>query len=376
MPNKYGRALLLGAATIGIALAWPATARAIPIFAQRYRLQCEACHTVLPELNAFGSYFRQHGYRLPARRHGTTVAALRYQLEWEKDPVNGRRFTQGGAILANEDFGHVSAFVHYNLGAQGGPSGLFLGYLATYDQHTRSLFRAGLFELPLIQSPGQRLDDLQQYGYYGVHVGLNDLALASPRWGLALERSVGTVRIDAVVDDGEFKGAAYGGPPSPTGETSSAARPELALFARAHLSTTLLAGGEGIEGSRRIVLTGKKGFADAYTRAGLFFDYAPGKLRLTGEQWWGHDQNADGFGSAVASSGGFLRAKFYVNPHAYLAVRYDASANPFVSREVTYYGAFMLTRHARFLVQDVRTVGGGTSLGSAITVGFPWPSNL
>lgn len=376
MRNNILRFTFIAAAALVFGYGHPATAQAIPIFAQRYHLQCEACHSVLPELNAFGLFFREHGYQMPAERHGTTIVAIRYQLEWEKDPVNSRRFTQGGVVLANHDFGKIAAFVHYNLGAQGGPSGLYLGYLATYNEHTRSLYRGGLFELPLTQSPGQRLDDLQPYGYYGVHVGLNDLPLSSPRWGIQAERTIGNVRIDAVADDGEFKGAAYGGAPSPTGETTSAARPELALFARVNVSDSLVAGATLLDGSRRIVLTGKSPFDDAYTRQGLFVEYTPGKFQLTGEQWWGHDQNADGFGSAVASSGGYLRAKYYIDPHAYLAVRYDASANPFVARDVVYYGAFMLTKHARFVLQDVQTVGGGAALGGAITVAFPWPSKL
>jgi len=86
--------------------------------------------------------------------------------------------------LSSAEIGAVNAFLHYNLGAGGGPSAALLGYLATYNQHTQSLYRAGLIELPLMQSPGQRLDDLTQYGYYGIHAGLNDLTLASPRWGL------------------------------------------------------------------------------------------------------------------------------------------------------------------------------------------------
>src|SRR5579863_7824453 len=111
----------------------PQTASSIPIFAERYRLQCEACHTVLPELNAFGNYFRAHGYRLPQQKHGTLPVAIRYQLEYEEQPVNQRRFSPGGVLLSNADVGAISAFVHYNLGAGGGPSGLYLGYLATYN---------------------------------------------------------------------------------------------------------------------------------------------------------------------------------------------------------------------------------------------------
>ena len=148
------------------AFVMPLRANAIPLFAQRYRLQCGACHTVLPELNSFGLSFRAHGYQLPLPRHGTTGIALRYQLEYEKDPAPGsRRFSPGGVLLSNADIGKISAFVHYNLGAGGGPSALFLGYLATYNAHTQSLYRAGLFELPLAQSPGQRLDELTQFGY-------------------------------------------------------------------------------------------------------------------------------------------------------------------------------------------------------------------
>jgi len=66
-----------------------APASAIPIFAQRYHMRCGQCHSVLPELNAFGNYFRSHGYRLPLPEHGTTVFALRYQLEYDKQPAAG-----------------------------------------------------------------------------------------------------------------------------------------------------------------------------------------------------------------------------------------------------------------------------------------------
>lgn len=41
-------------------------ALAIPEFAQRHDLQCGACHSVVPALNAEGLEFRANGYRLPA----------------------------------------------------------------------------------------------------------------------------------------------------------------------------------------------------------------------------------------------------------------------------------------------------------------------
>jgi hypothetical protein len=361
----------------GVVLAAPPRAQAIPLFAQRYRLSCETCHSVLPELNTFGQSFRAHGYQLPLPKHGTTGIALRYQMEYEKDPAPGsRRFSPGGVLLSNADFGKISAFIHYNLGAGGGPSAVFLGYLATYNAHTQSLYRAGLFELPLAQSPGQRLDDLQQYGYYGAHVGLNDLSLASPRWGAQVERTSGAITGDITISTGEFKGAAYGGKPLATGETTSAYSPEVGLFLRTPLFTGLSAGGEWISGTRWIVPTGRGGFADGYSRAGLLLHGQRGRFDLQGEQWWGRDADADGFGTVLGSSGGYVRLKYYPTPHSYLGVRYDAAASPFITRDFVYYFAFQVTPHARLLFQQVQTVGGPGHFGAALTVGAPWPPKL
>lgn len=352
-------------------------ANAIPLFAQRYRLQCNACHTVLPELNAFGLSFRAHGYQLPLPKHGTTGIAVRYQMEYEKDPAPGsRRFSPGGVLLSNADIGKISAFIHYNLGAGGGPSALFLGYLATYNEHTKSLYRAGLFELPLAQSPGQRLDDLQQYGYYGTHVGLNDLGLSSPRWGVQLERTSGSFVGDATISTGEYKGSAYGGKPLATGETTSAKSPEVGLFLRAPFAPDVTIGAEYLFGNRWIVPAGTGGFADSYHRTGTLLHAQHGRLDVQAEQWWGSDSDADGFGTVVGSSGGYARLKWYVTPHSYLGIRYDAQANPAITRDMVYYFAFHVTPHARLLFQQVQTIGGVGHFGAALTVGAPWPPKL
>src|SRR5437016_13595141 len=38
--------------------------KAIPAFARKYGLRCSACHTVWPELSAFGHRFKDDGYQL------------------------------------------------------------------------------------------------------------------------------------------------------------------------------------------------------------------------------------------------------------------------------------------------------------------------
>jgi hypothetical protein len=351
---------------------------AIPLFAQRYHFACEQCHTVIPELNAFGRAFLQHGLQLPITKHGTTGVALRYQLEYQVDPVNSRRFTPGGILLTNWDIGAVSAFVHYNLGAQGGPAGLYLGFLETYNPHTQTLYTGGLFELPLWQSPGQRLDDLQQYGYYGAHVGLNDLTLASPRWGAMVERTIGSTVVDAVMSLGEFKGAPYGGAPVPTGATTFAETPEFSLWARAPIGDSFDVGAQAMEGTRNITLVGKEPFNDPYTRAGLDAAWEDGRFQLQGEQWYGRDFDADGFGTLIGSSGGYVRAKYYIGEgdHVYVGVRYDAYQNPIITRDVTYYGALMLFERARIEFQQVQTIGGTGSFGGALTLAIPAPLKM
>src|SRR6202140_1390659 len=187
----YTRLLHAGILCIVGLLSVRSQVEAMPVFAQRYHLTCKTCHTVLPELNNFGNDFRNRGYRLPPNvpRHGTTIAALRYNVEWERDPAAGaRRFTPSASILGDADVGAVNAYLHYTLGSSGAPGSFFLGFLSYHNDATKSLYRAGLFELPLTHSPGQRLDSVSGYGYEGLSVGHNDLALNAPRLGIEAER--------------------------------------------------------------------------------------------------------------------------------------------------------------------------------------------
>jgi hypothetical protein len=363
-------------------LLWPllaAPAAAIPIFAQRYHLSCTACHTAIPELNAFGTSFREHGYQLPGiTKHGTTVAAVRFQFEWQRDPGPAdRRFEPAGVILLDQDAGKINAFLHYSLGALGGPGGVFLGYLTRYDAHTKSLYRAGLFELPLNQSPGERLDDLAAYGFDQTHVGLNDLTLAAPRYGLDAERQVGLTRLMATFSGGEYQGSAYGGKPIATGEITSPAQPEVGLFSRTTVVKGLDIDTAALLGERKIRVAGSAPFLDAYRRFGLGAHAQAAHFDVLLQQWYGLDRNADGAGDAIGSSGGFARLKYYVTPHAYFGARYDTAASPQALRDWVFYAATAVTPHVRVLLER-RSVFGTPSATweGALTLGFPWPAGL
>jgi hypothetical protein len=367
-------AALTLAAAAGLA---PQPAAAVPLFAQRYNLQCAACHSVLPELNAFGNAFRERGYRLDgASKHGTTIVALREQVGYVKDPTDGttRRVTPAGAILGAVEVGRVEAFVHENLGSGGGPASLFLGYLAYGDARSGVLYRAGLMELPLVHSPAQRNDTLATYGYEGTLAGLNDLTLATPRWGLEAERNVGAGRIAATLAVASGSGSAYGGKPVATGRSESFAAPELGVYARFPVSDDVHVGVDALTGSRSIALSARPAFDDRYTRVGTSLEARRGRLEFLAEQWWGRDFNADGAGGRLDSDGGFVRLRWRLGSHAYLGIREDGAAAPAATRALLWYVESHVTPHARVLIQQRRPIPGGpASLEGALTIGIPWP---
>jgi len=364
-------------------VAMRSSADAIPIFAQRYHLSCATCHTALPELNDFGNAFRNRGYQLPAAvpRHGTTIAAIRYNTEYEDDPAPGtRRFSPAASIVADADIGKINAYLHYNLGAGGAPAAAYLGFLSTYDAHTRSLYRAGLYELPLTQSQGQRLDSISNYGYFATSVGQNDLDLSAPRLGFEAERVVGSARLATTIAFGEFKGAAYGGKPVFTGASTTAAHPELGLYARLPFGKSgVTLDAQILDGSRRITLPGRPAFDDPYDRVGLGAELRllGDRLDLSAQQWLGRDNDADGARGALDSSGGYARIKYYVTPHAYAAARYDATANPFPTRTLVLYAGALVGRHARVVLEHrTNLLGRKPTFGAYFTVAAPWPRGL
>jgi len=377
LSNKHAAVVALAlASALGCALA-PRAAHAIPIFAQRYDMKCSACHSVLPELNQFGNEFRNRGYRLDGvPKHGTTVVALREQIGYTPAPADGttRKTVPAGAALGALEAGRVEAFVHETLGSEGSSASLFLGYLAYRDAHSGVLYRAGLVELPLVHSPAQRNDTLTTYGYEGTLVGLNDLTLATPRWALEAERDIGAARIAATVAFGNATGSAYGGKPVTTGRNESFAAPEFGVFTRFLITGDLQLGVDALAGSRSISVLGRPSFSDPYRRAGVSLDARRGRLELLAQQWWGRDENADGAGGLIDSTGGFVRVRWRLGAHAFVGLREDGAAAPAATRALLWYAETHVTPHARLVIQQRRPIPGGpTALDAALTIGAPWP---
>lgn len=68
MKNRAFDSPLLKAAILLLALFLAQEAQAVPSFARQTGLACNACHTVAPQLNAFGRFFKLHGYVLGSEK--------------------------------------------------------------------------------------------------------------------------------------------------------------------------------------------------------------------------------------------------------------------------------------------------------------------
>lgn len=82
-----------------LALAWSASAQAMPVFARQYDMSCNACHTAFPRLNAFGEAFRDDmNIRLPNWREKTTLDLNDDMLALPKSiplAIRAQAFVQG-----------------------------------------------------------------------------------------------------------------------------------------------------------------------------------------------------------------------------------------------------------------------------------------
>ena len=375
---RQGSTILLIAALVIIASSSPA--RATPIFAQRYGFKCSVCHTVIPELNSFGQNFRRAGFYIPnAPRKGYFPLMLRFQESWVKDllPSQTRRFNALAILVSTANFGKdqsLSYYARYFFGSQGAPGSLYYAYVQHVQQNNGSFERIGEFNLPLIQNATQRLDTLTPQEAYTYTVGHNNANFTTPRWGVQLGQRTDRVDVEAVASFDEYHGAAYGVPAPPSDLNQTFAGPEVFATANVQVVPGLTAGALGMTGTRNFQsrVSGAS-FTDHYERQGVELAWESPHVWLYAQQLWGRDDNPDGFNQVTGSSGGFVTLKYYPIPHAYVGIRYDAVANPFVTRDFVYYLAFAPTMHARFVIEQFQPIGPGFANTSAqILIALPF----
>src|SRR5581483_10705435 len=163
-------------------------ARAWPVFAHRYAVSCQACHTIVPELNAFGSAFLQAGYRWPAPvpAHGTLPVALKTNLAYTSapDPAGLPKAIVDEVELLS--FGPVGRSFSYRLEEywlEGGRLGKARDAYVAYQNGTFRV-QAGQFTLPLPNDPETMRPTENHYAVFDQTVGENPFDLFNDGLGL------------------------------------------------------------------------------------------------------------------------------------------------------------------------------------------------
>lgn len=171
---------ICASAVIGCFLFLVAQASAIPVFAHRYGLSCQACHTEVPHLTSFGQAFLASGYRLSAPEHGIVPVAAKANLEFSsaKDPTGlPKAIVDEIEVLTG---GHVARRGSYFAEAyvvDGGRPGAVrdLWFAQRFGRGNGGPFqiRTGQFTLPLPVDPETFRETSQHYAIYDQVVGNN-----------------------------------------------------------------------------------------------------------------------------------------------------------------------------------------------------------
>jgi len=342
-------------------------AGAVPIFAQRYGFRCTVCHTVIPQLNAFGERFRRSGFNIPnAPRKGYFPLVLRFQENWAQylQPSQTRRFNGLAILISTGNFGRdqsFSYFARYFFGSQGAAGSLYYAYVQHVAPANGAFGRIGLWNLPLVQNATQRLDTITPQLAYTYTVGHNSANFTNPRWGLLFGRRDDRRDLEIAASFDEYHGAAYGAPTPPGDLAQKFEVPELFASATVEVTRDVFAGGLAMTGVRHFQSRSTPlSYNDAYSREGLQARWTGKHFDLFAQQLWGNDSNTDGFGTPEASSGGFATLRYRPSERIYVGIRYDAAANPFATRDIDYYAAFAPGIHGRIVLEHVQPIGAGT----------------
>jgi hypothetical protein len=181
--------VVLTLVTILLAALLPSRVQALPVFAHRFGLSCQACHTTVPHLNAFGEAFARNGFRLrDIRARAIVPVAVKVNLTYSSDAdptglpkaiVDEVELLTGGAI------GNRVNYFLEQYAVDGGRPGRPRDAWAQYNSDNGALHvRAGEFTLPLPVDPETQRDTEAHYLVYDQTVAGNSFDFFDPRIGI------------------------------------------------------------------------------------------------------------------------------------------------------------------------------------------------
>ena len=333
-------------------LALPAQALALPVFAHRYGLSCQACHTTVPHLNPFGTEFLRAGYRLPPNfipGHPFPVA-LKVNLQYSSEPdPNGlpKAIVDEVELLAG---GTVSKHVSYRLEqylVDGGVPGLtrdaflfFTSRPAFGDPAPSLRLTGGQFTLPLPVDPETQRETINHYQVFDQKVGENPFDFFNDGLGMdiAYGRQANGTEIEAL--------ALKGHDPQSGLPTSGV---DTGIYAQSNGKVATLSL-YGHVGTRRF-----SSVTDVFHREGLGATFVFGKAEVNLVGQLGNDSHANSTGEAASSSGGFAQVRWAFSPALTALSRYDSTYDPFsgLQQSLTTTLVVRLRRNYKLTLEDV-----------------------
>jgi hypothetical protein len=349
------------AVALAAAAALPAPASAIPVFAHRFGLTCQVCHTEVPHLTPFGERFLANGYRIPgAREKGVFPVAIRVETDYASggavDPdethgplpktiVNEVEVLTGGNIGNRVSYWGEQYFV--DGGFPGNSRDVWMADRLTPDAaRIPVLVRGGQFTLPLPIDPETFRETVQPYAIYGQTAGINPFNFFDVKIGAEVEvgnpsRQIGFVGAVLQGHDTQSGLPAYG---LDTMFVAQRNWGDWTLTAYRYDGSRPLAG-YGYNSTQFFT-----GIPDRFWRNGYAIGYVHGGTEVDGSYQNGNDSSADVYGDALVTSGGFVQVRRTIGKRTFAIARWDTTTGPTVAQTWTYGVGVGPTRNTRLTV--------------------------
>lgn len=312
---------------------------AIPAFSRKYKVGCDMCHTVYPQLNSFGRDFKNNGFRSPDEMVSTYKAKsffdqdlgdvpidIQGKINQEFYPNHQRIGTETGIgelqLLAGVNFSQKVAFyLHTHIWESGEIGKPLVIELRVNDLFGSNLFnlRAGQFELPLSFSP--EINRLMAFDYmiYSQTIGGNSFSIDQPQLGVELSGDLGS---DFHYWTGVVNGNGFETDPNTGLYDNNPAKDFYVRIAKNFDESTI--GIFGYIGKNSVFLDSTSyNQKDKFIRIGGDINYPIHDYDFRVSFAYGRDDNYDGLSNSTSFYGGFIEGNYFVTDRFVLVGRYD-----------------------------------------------------
>ena len=264
----------------------PLQAQALPAFAKAYGVQCSVCHTMPPQLNAYGRYIQRTGYS--ALNYGVLKSGTPVSVSEEVNYDSQDHQVVGGN-LAVHAAGYLSPDITYHIHqwlVQDDQAGGIDVFQLAYNQLFKGnghLF-AGKISALAAPAPFSNQSDLAPYASAELQVGEHVYQTDATRWGAALSY----VHANLYAEAGWFGSSGEWG--DSTNFSSNTEKTFQWIAAYADPAKPLEVGAYGSVGSFPL----SDGGVDHYNSTSLYVQRDPGPHFVPGifaVYQWSHDAN-------------------------------------------------------------------------------------